>query len=249
MNKNTAIFTALVALVAIATIPGCGPRTRKPVEGERVLRHEVAEGESLEKIADDYYGDADRSDEIREFNLLESDDVEPGDVVRIYMTPEDMEVLGRRKKARIPYNAGLDLVSRGSYLDAVNRFREAIELDPRFTEAIYNLGVTYQKLNAHDKAIDQFQLAAGLNPRDPDYYFAIGNSYFHEGRYPEAITSFERALDLDQRHLKAQYALAATLEKSGQTSRAITAWRRYLEMDNDSEWAKRARDRLVGLEQ
>ena len=249
MNKKIAIFMALVALVALGSMSGCGPKTRKPVEGERVLRHEVAEGESLEQIADDYYGDAARRDEIKEFNLLDSDDVRPGDVVRIYMTPEDMEELGRRKKARIPYNAGLDLVSRGSYLDAVNRFKEAIELDPQFTEAIYNLGVTYQKLNAHDRAIDQFELAAGMNPGDPDYYFAIGNSYFHMEQYPEAVSSFERALRLDKRHLKAQYALATTLEKSGQTSRAIKAWRRYLDMDNDSEWAERARDRLAGLEQ
>ncbi len=249
MNKKMPILLALVALVTLAAILGCGPKTRKPVEGERVLRHEVAEGESLEKIANDYFGNADRSDEIKDFNLLDSDEVRPGDVVRIYMTPEDMEVLSRRKKARIPYNAGLDLVSRGSYLDAVNKFREAIELDPQFTEAIYNLGVTYQKLNAHDRAIDQFDLAADMNPGNPDYYFAIGNSYFHLEQYPKAVSSFERALKLNPRHLKAQYALATTLEKSGQTSRAIKAWRRYLDMDNDSEWAERARDRLAGLEQ
>jgi tetratricopeptide (TPR) repeat protein len=249
MNQKTAIYTAILALVAVVAISGCGPKTRKPVEGERVLRHEVAEGESLQQIADDYYGDAGRHDEIKEFNLLDSDDVKPGDVVRIYMTPEDMEVLGRRKKARIPYNAGLDLVSRGSYLDAIGKFKEAIELAPQFTEAIYNLGVTYQKLNAHDRAIDQFESAARMNSGNADYYFAIGNSYFHLEQYPEAVSSFERALKLDKRNLKAQYALATTLEKSGQTSRAIRAWRRYLDMDNDSEWAERARDRLAGLEQ
>ena len=248
MTGKPAIYTAIIALVVLVSISGCGPKAHKPVEGERVLRHVVEGGESLETIADDYYGDAGRHDEIREFNLLDSDEVEPGDVVRIYMTPEDMEVLGRRKKARVPYNAGLDMVSRGSYLDAVGRFKEAIELDPHFSEAVYNLGVTYQKLNAHDRAIEQFESAARLNPGNPDHYFAIGNSYFHLDQYPEAVRSFDRVLKMDKGHLKAQYALATSLEKSGRTSRAIREWRRYLEMDSDSEWSKKARDRLAGLE-
>jgi tetratricopeptide (TPR) repeat protein len=246
--RISALIGAGVALAAFMTLSGCGPSARKPVDGERVLRHVVADGETLEEIADDYYGDAGRHDEIRKFNLLDSDDVSPGDVVRIYMSPDDMEALARRKEARVPYNAGLDLVSRGSYLDAVGRFNEAIELDPEFTEAVYNLGVTFQKLNAHDRAIEMFKTAIDMDSGNPEYYFAIGNSYFHVGSYRDAVRAFDRTLKLDRGHLKAQYALATSLEKSDQPSRAIREWRRYLEMDNDSEWAERARERLAGLE-
>jgi tetratricopeptide (TPR) repeat protein len=228
---------------------GCGQRTRKPVEGEKVLTHVVAGGESLETIADDYYGDPERAQEIREFNLLEADDLSEGEVVRVYMTPDDMEALGRRKRARVPYNAGLDMARKGAYLDAVAEFIRAVELDPGFAEAAYNLGVTYQKLDSHDKAVEQFEYAISLRSGNSRYYYAVGNSYFHLERYDRAVRAFEQALSADPNHLKAQYSLAASLEKTGNNARAKREWQRYLDMDSDSEWAQRARARLAELEQ
>ncbi len=240
------IFAAFSMAVIFA---GCAQKARRPIEGERVLSHVVKGGESLEEIADDYYGDPDRSGEIQDFNLLKTNDVSEGDVLRIYMTPEDVETLERRKQARVPYNAGLELVARGSFLDATEKFRNAARLDPDFAEAEYNLGVTFQKLNAHDKAIDAFKRAIRLRSRKPDYFYALGESYFFAGRFGKAATAFEKVLQIDPNHLKAQYSLAAALEKDGKISRALVAWRRYLELDSDSDWASRARARLTELEQ
>lgn len=242
-----ALLFSVVA--AIAVIWGCGYKSRKPVEGEKVLTHVVEDGETLETIADDYYGNPQRAQEISEFNLLETDELTEGDVVRIYMDPEDMEALVQRKKARVPYNAGLDMVRRGAYVDAIAEFQEAVELDPDFAEAIYNLGVTYQKLDSHEKAIEQFGVAVKMRPEDAEYYYAMGNSYFHLERYDRAVRSFERALATNPNYLKAQYSLAASLEKTGNTARARREWQRYLDMDSDSEWADRARARLAELEQ
>jgi tetratricopeptide (TPR) repeat protein len=250
MNSRPLRFGILFcAAVVLAGLWGCGPRTRKPVEGEKVLAHVVSPGETFEVIADDYYGDPDRAGEIRDFNLLDSDELHEGDVVRVYMTPDDMDALGKRKRARVPYNAGLDMVSRGAWLDAIAEFQEAIALDPGFAEAEYNLGVTYQKMDAHDKAIEQLERALELRPGDADYHYALGNSYYHTKRYDPAIRSFDRALSINPAFLKAQYSLAVSLEKAGNTSRARREWRRYLDMDGDSEWADRARERLAELEQ
>jgi tetratricopeptide (TPR) repeat protein len=240
---------SLAALLLSAFFFGCARKARRPVEGEKVLSHVVAAGESLEEIADDYYGDPERAGEIREFNLLESDGVSEGDVLRVYMKPDDMETLRRREQARVPYNSGLELVARGSYLDATKEFREAALLDPGFAEAQYNLGVTYQKLDAHEKAIGAFERAIRLRPRKPDYHYAIGGSFFHQGRYADAIKAFERTLDIDPAHLKAQYSVAAAYEKNGDTGRAIAEWEKYLELDPESDWAQRARARLAALRQ
>ena len=246
---NTPAALALTALLFLSFFPGCAQKTRKPVEGEKVLSHVVGAGESLEEIADDYYGDPDRADEIRDFNLLKSDDVSEGDVLRVYMRPRDMETLQRREQARVPYNTGLELVARGSYLDATKEFREAALLDPGFAEAQYNLGVTYQKLNAHDKAINAFKRAIRLRPKKPDYHYAIGSSHFHLGHYGDAIEAFEATLKIDPTHLKARYSVAVACEKRGDVSRAIAEWEKYLELDPEGDWAQRARDRLDALRQ
>lgn len=243
-------FTAAAALAALAltaSFHGCAQKTRQPIEGEKVLTHVVSSEESLADIADDYYGDPKRADEIRDFNLLKEDDVSQGEVLRVHMRPEDMETLRRRKQARVPYNAGLELVSRGSYLDATKEFREAAQMDPRFAEARYNLGVTYQKLDAHDRAVDAFEEAVELRPNKPDYHYALGGSYFHLERYRKAIEAFKKALKIDPGHRKAQYSLAVAHEKNGDIVRAISAWERYLELDSESDWAEKARTRLSEL--
>jgi tetratricopeptide (TPR) repeat protein len=242
-------IVVLLGIAVLLAVLGCAGKTRKAVEGEKVLTHVVSTNETLESIADDYYGDPKRADEIRDFNLLETDDPTEGEVVRVYMTPEDLEALARRKEARVPYNAGLDMVRRGSYLDAVSQFKRAIELDPGFAEAAYNLGVTFQKLDSHEKAIGQFEDAIELRPENPQYYFALGNSYYHLQRYDRAVRSFEQALSVNPADLKAQFSLALSLEKSGNKARARREWQRYLDMDGDSEWAERARARLAELEQ
>ena len=249
MSRFVRIVTLACAVALLSAVWGCGGKTRRPVEGEKVLTHVVSGDETLVTIADDYYGDPERADEIREFNLLDTDDLTEGEVVRVYMTPDDMQALARRTQARVPYNAGLDMVRRGSYLDAVAQFKRAIELDPGFAEAVYNLGVTFQKLDSHEKAVEQFEDAIELRPGNAQYYYALGNSYFHLQRYDRAVRSFERALSVNANHLEAQYSLAVSLERSGSKARARREWQRYLDMDSDSEWAERARARLAELDQ
>jgi tetratricopeptide (TPR) repeat protein len=250
MSRRFCKLALLLSVVAALTVIwGCGHRSRKPVEGEKVLTHVVESGETLETIADDYYGNPERAPEIGKFNLLETDELTQGDVVRIYMAPDDMEALVQRKKARVPYNTGLDMVRRGAYVDAIAEFQKSVELDPDFAEAIYNLGVTYQKLDSHEKAIEQFEVAVKMRSENADYYYAMGNSYFHLERYDPAVRSFERALSANPNYLKAQYSMAVALEKSGNMARARREWHRYLDMDSDSEWADRARARLAELEQ
>lgn len=242
------IARALLAITLVAALAGCSAFQRQPREGDRVLLHVVQEDESLADVADDYYGNSRRARDIRRFNDLDrGEDPEPGAELRIPMTPKDMEALGRRRRARVPYAAGVDLVAERSFVDASIKFREAIELDPRFAEARYNLGATYQRMKAHEKALEEFKEAAELRPDNPTYCFAVGGSYFHLERYRRAADEFRRALKLDPFHLQARYSLAATLEKLGRTSEARREWRKYLDLDSTSAWADEARSRLEKL--
>ncbi len=246
-NQSRRYGALLFALSVVALAAAC-TGVRGPVEGERVVRHTVEQGETLESIADEYYGDADRADELARFNDVDSDRIRGGDVLRIPVTPREMAGLERREYARGPYNRGLELVARGSFLDASAAFREALEMDPDFAEAHYNLGVTYQKLMSYDRAANQFKKATRLRPRNVEYRYAAGGAYFYLNRYHDAIKWFRKTLEVDPRHLKAQYSLAVSFERDAQPNKARRAWRRYLELDSSSDWAAEARQRLELLE-
>jgi tetratricopeptide (TPR) repeat protein len=235
-------------MVIMAATLHWGCASHRPGPDDRVLRHELGEDESVEDVADEYYGNARRARDIRRFNDIgRGDDPEAGTELRIPMTPDDLGALERRRAARIPYNAGLKLVRDGSYLDASVRFREAVELDPHFAQAHYNLGAAYQRMDANEKALDEFKEAASLRPKSADYRFAVGGAYFHLGKPDRAVREFRRALEIDPFHRQARYSLAAALEDAGRLDDARAEWRRYLEIDSDSAWADRARARLEAL--
>jgi len=243
--RKISLLLILVALLAI--LAGC-TRTRKPVEGEKVLRHTVQLDETLEEIADDYYGDPKRARDIARFNEISGDTPVPGTVLRVPMTPEEMEHLHRREQARAPYNEGLDLAARGSYLEAAEQFERAIALDAGFAEAWYNLALTHQRMGLRDRCIDEFRRAVKLRADNNEYLYALGAAYFWSERYREAIASFTRVLARNPEHRNAQFSLARAYEKTGENKRAREAWERYLELDSTSEWADVARDRLEKLQ-
>lgn len=51
------------------------------------------------------------------------------------------------------YNEGLDFYSRGEYGKAIQSFKTAVEKDPDFVDAYYNLGSLYEFLKSNQSAI------------------------------------------------------------------------------------------------
>lgn len=241
------ILTIFVAGVASMALSWAGCASRGPVEGEKVLNHTIERGETLEQIAEDYYGDAGRADDIARFNEISGGALAPGTVIRVSMTPDEMKELHYRKQARAPYNDGLELASRGSYLEAAERFQQAVAFDRGFADAWFNLALTHQRMGVLDKAVDEYRKAVKLRPDNVDYRYALGGAFFYVERYRDAIATFEKALKKNPKHRKSQYSLALAFEKTGDTGRARAAWERYLELDSASEWADEARRHVEAL--
>jgi len=245
-SHDARFVLALLAMLLAAL--GCTKRSVVDADADKVYMHKVEAGETFERIADEYYGDPGRARNIAAFNGLRDEDLRPGTVVRVPVGSDDIRWLKTREKARAPYNEGLALAEQGSYVDAVKKFQAALEIDPRFVDATYNLGVTFQMMKAYDRALDELDEVTSLRPTRPAYHFARGNCLFHLKRYEESARAMETVLSLDPTHTKAQYSLAASYERLGDTKKARDAWRRYLELDNTSIWASEARKRLSSLE-
>jgi tetratricopeptide (TPR) repeat protein len=244
-------FTCIVLFVigAALVLQGCGRQLRAPDDGGKVILHRIDENETLEDIADNYYGDPARADDLRDYNELTAEAPSSGTYIHVPLTRAELRALERREQARIPYNEGLKLAARGAYVDAIEQFKASLTVDPDFLDARYNLGVTYQNMKAYDQALDQYKKLTRERKGEPKYVFATGYCYFYMDRYDQAVKWFDKVLTLDPNHAQAQFALAATYEKQGDVERARNAWRRYLQIDSGSEWAVEARRRLESLGQ
>lgn len=244
----------LLSALLFAAAVGCGKKaTDEPdldVDEDitKVVSHRIMEGESLRGIADDFYGDPERAEEIARYNNMSpSDPLLPGDLIQVPLTIVDISSVRERKKARRPYNQGLDLAARRQWVDAAAKFKEALDLDPELYDARYNLALTYQKMGYHDRALMELLGLPKEQRETKRVYFAKGNSYFYLEQYEDAVTAFRSAIEIDPEFAKAQYSLASCYEKLEKTDEAIEAWRRYLEIDSTGEWAEEARRNLARL--
>jgi tetratricopeptide (TPR) repeat protein len=91
-----------------------------------------------------------------------------------------------RQKAEDHYYAALDLMADGKLDDAVTAYKESLEADPAFTEAMHGLARALQDLQRYDEAIGVAQRIAEIDPDDVLAHTSLSVLYQKKGMIPEA---------------------------------------------------------------
>lgn len=73
-------------------------------------------------------------------------------------------------EAKLEYNQGVDYYKAGQYDRSMASFRRAIELDPNYVDAYYNLGLILEYLKQDEAALSTFKQ---IMVRKPDDYDAV----------------------------------------------------------------------------
>lgn len=71
-------------------------------------------------------------------------------------------------EAMLQYNQGIDYYKIGQYDQAISCFRSAINIDPNYIDAYYNLGTTLEYLQQYDAALVVFKQIIVRKPDDYD---------------------------------------------------------------------------------
>jgi tetratricopeptide (TPR) repeat protein len=125
-----------------------------------------------------------------------------------------------------PYWVGRLDYDDGQYATAVEGFRRALELDPRFMKAHDNLGLCYEALGRFDEALRSWEEAIRLNDgqktKSPWPPLNLGLMLTRLDRLDEAEARFRESLRCDSRFPQAHYQLGITLEKKGRTGEAVS---------------------------
>ncbi len=122
---------------------------------------------------------------------------------------------------------------------AIDYYRQAIQRDPNYIDAHYDLGVAlYHRARVH-AATEAFQRVLEL---DPDYHAAhyrLALCYQHLGKLNAAIQHFVESTVVTPEYVMAHYHLGEIYFEQGEFEKAETAFRRVLEEDpQDSASAK-----------
>ena len=89
------------------------------------------------------------------------------------------------------YNAGIN----EEYDKSISFFLRAIELDPDYAVAYYNLGIAYYDQGNYDKAIQLYEKAIELDPDYADAYNNLGVAY-HKSDFDTALSYYKKAARL-----------------------------------------------------
>ena len=121
----------------------------------------------------------------------------------------------------------------GEIEEAAGVLRDAIEADPNFGQAHYDLGAVLQARGELEGAIASYRRAIELDPDSAAAHAGLGSALGVQGKLEEAIVSLRRALELKPDFLGARANLAQVLKRNGRSEEALEHYRELLRLFPD----------------
>ncbi|MFB2937866.1 tetratricopeptide repeat protein [Aerosakkonemataceae cyanobacterium BLCC-F154] len=110
------------------------------------------------------------------------------------------------------FRAGVEQMQRQNYLEAVQDFSKAIDLNQNFSAAFSNRCLAYLQLGEYESAIEDCSQTVNLNPQNTEAFLNLGLAYYKLGNYQAAIANYHQVIKLNPTDFRAYYnrALAET---------------------------------------
>lgn len=128
---------------------------------------------------------------------------------------------------------GVRYLQAGRLDDAINRFREALRLNPKLAEAHNNLGNALQFAGRTGEAVEYFRRALLIVPRDDRVHFNLGNALKAIGREDEAIREFQQTIAINPDFADAYNNLGVALASQHKLEEAVRQFERALRIKPD----------------
>ncbi len=113
--------------------------------------------------------------------------------------------------AKLQYNKGVDYYKLGQFEESANCFKRAIDLDPNYIDAYYNLGSILEYLNQKEAALSVFKQIILRRPEDYEAVFKAAVLSKNLGEYEKA-KMYLTLIPLDSKMGAPAQQLAAEME-------------------------------------
>ncbi len=127
-------------------------------------------------------------------------------------------------------NLGDVLADQGRFEEAIQEYRQVIEIMPDYAAAHYNLGVALISKGNIDEAIQQFNQALRIQPNFTAGRNKLGVALASKGDIDGAMECFRQAIQSNPDEPDAYCNLALTLSRLNRTAEAVAQYKRALEV-------------------
>jgi tetratricopeptide (TPR) repeat protein len=143
------------------------------------------------------------------------------------------------------FQTALDCESSPELLpQAIDNYRQVIDLSPEWVDAHINLGVALYQMGRAEEARAEFLSAVQLDPLNGISRYNLGCVLEEQGEIEQAIEHLQRAARALPAHADVHFNLALAYEKRGERRLAREQWLLYLRHAPNGAWADQARTHL-----
>jgi len=142
---------------------------------------------------------------------------------------------------------GVSLVHKGRINDGIEFYRRALQINPNYWNARFNLADALVEANRMDEAIPHYVQGLSLNPDHAHAHRNFGTVLASRNQLDEAIRHYQVALQLAPDDAKTHYNLGSCLMQQGKLDQARAHLEAAVNLQPDpatAEFARRALDKL-----
>jgi len=125
-------------------------------------------------------------------------------------------------------NFGFVLAERGQVEEAMDHYRQAVDINPLYDEAHYNLANALARRGELDEAVAGYLKALAIKPDECEIHNNLGLALAARGQGDDAITHFRRALEIKPSYVDALNNLGLALAGRGRIEESIALYRQAL---------------------
>jgi tetratricopeptide (TPR) repeat protein len=109
-------------------------------------------------------------------------------------------------------------------------YRQALKINPKFSEAYTNLGKLIIEAGRWDEAIEHFKNGESYFPNDYHQSFQLGRAYQYSRRLKDALAAYQRCIDKDPEIAEAFNNLGNIFYDLGEKGRALQCYEQALKL-------------------
>jgi tetratricopeptide (TPR) repeat protein len=118
-------------------------------------------------------------------------------------------------------NLGVLYFRKGMYGEAIDQFKEALKIDPKFDLARDNLQYLFAETQMEDPDVSRWRTEVEKTPANVEAILNLGISFKNMGRIEEASEALERAVKLDPDNFMAKLHLGNVYKAGGLFAEAL----------------------------
>lgn len=156
--------------------------------------------------------------------------------MQITASPDEITAVERRMTSSLPafeaYCRAYMEIDKQSPLEVTaGYFQRALQADPDFWEAQYNLGVIYYNFRFYDKALQQFNAVITRNSQYYKAYFGKGVIAFLQNDHDRALREFRQTLAIHPTHDRSYFYMGITYTRIDSLKKGIQSLEKSIEIN------------------